>query len=215
MVPLWKPLGLTLSLLFSVAICSAQKLDASKAAQSKYDAMKAQILKGNLDVDWRELRLDAMVAGVDGSFDWRKANSEGVAAFNAGDYKKALQKGQEICGHNIASGDGHFLSMVSLKHLGNEATSNEEKAIVDKIMQSIIGSGDGKTEATAWFTISTSEEYFVLRLFGLKPKSQALVHEGSHYFDKMTVTSTDGKEIVLWFNTDSDMNAIAGALGGK
>src|SRR5580658_2557818 len=146
-------------------------LDSAKVAQAKYDTLKAKVQSGNLDIDWRELRLDAVVADVDGLFDWHAANSEGVAAFNAGDYNKALLKAQEIIQHNIANGDGHFLAMVALKHLGKQEEAAREKLIVDKILQSILSSGDGKTADTAWFTVSTSEEYFVIRILGLKPKS--------------------------------------------
>jgi hypothetical protein len=127
-----------------------------------------------------------------------------VAAYNAGDYAKALAKGQEIIQHNLANGDGHYLAMVSLKHLGKQEEAAKEKLVVDKILQSILSSGDGKTADTAYFTVSTSEEYFVLRLLGLKPKSQSLVKNGAHSFDEMTVVGEDGKESTLWFNTDTD-----------
>jgi len=129
-----------------------------------------------------------------------------VAAFNAGDYAKALLNAQEIIQHDIANGDGHFLAMVSLKHLDKQEESAKEKLIVDKILQSILSSGDGRTSDTAYFTVSTSEEYFVIRLLNLKPKSQSQspVRNGAHSFDEMTVVDKDGKETTLWFNTDTD-----------
>jgi hypothetical protein len=207
--------------LFSTAICllaclpvsTAFGLDSAKVAQAKYEALKTKVESGDLNIDWRDLRLDAVVAGVNGEFDWRKANSEGVAAFNAGDYNKALLKAQEIVRHNLGNGDGHFLAMVSLKHLGKQEDADREKLIVDKIVQSIMGSGDGKTAAAAWFTVTTSEEYFVIRLLGLRPKSQALVTEGTHSFDKITVIGENGKEATLWFNTDTDIEMTRRALG--
>jgi Domain of unknown function (DUF4919) len=192
-------------LLGCVFVSNAFGLDSAKVAQAKYDALKAKVLGGNINIDWREIRLDAVVADVDGEFDWHQANTAGVAAFNAGDYEGALHKGQEILQHNIANGDGHFLAMVSLKHLGKQEEAAKEKLIVDQIMQSILSSGDGKTADTAWFTVSTSEEYFVIRILGLKPKSQALVKNGVHSLDKMTVVGEDGKETTLWFNTDTDI----------
>src|SRR5271168_4397724 len=95
-------------------------LDSAKVAQAKYDDLKAKVQGGDINIDWREIRLDAVVADVDGEFDWHQANTAGVAAFNTGDYEGALRKGQEIIQHNIANGDGHFLAMVSLKHLGKQ-----------------------------------------------------------------------------------------------
>jgi hypothetical protein len=179
-------------------------LDDAKTAQAKYDTLKAKVESGDLNIDWRELRLDAVVADVEGDFDWHQANTDGVAAFNAGEYQKALLDGQEIVKHNIANGDGHFLTMVALKHLGKEDEAAKEKQIVDKIVQSITSSGDGKTADTAYFTVNTSEEYFVIRTLGLRSKSQSLVKQGVHSFDQMTVVDKDGKDTTLWFNTDTD-----------
>ena len=196
---------LTYCLLGCVFISNAFGLDSAKVAQAKYDALKAKVQGGDTNIDWREIRLDAVVADVDGEFDWHQANTAGVAAFNAGDYEGALRKGQEIIQHNIANGDGHFLAMVSLKHLEKQDEAAKEKLIVDQIVKSIMSSGDGKTADTAWFTVSTSEEYFVIRILGLKPKSQALVKNGPHSLDKMTVVGEDGKETTLWFNTDTDI----------
>lgn len=180
-------------------------LDDAKTAQAKYDTLKAKVDSGDLNIDWRELRLDAVVADVEGDFDWHKANTDGITAFNAGEYQKALLDGQEIVKHNIANGDGHFLTMVALKHLDKQDEAAKEKQILDKIVQSITSSADGKSADTAYFTVSTSEEYFIIRLLGLRPKSQALVKQGGHSFDQMTVVDKDGKETTLWFNTDTDI----------
>jgi Domain of unknown function (DUF4919) len=192
-------------LLGFVFASTAFGLDTAKVAQAKYDALKARVQSGDLNIDWRDLRLDAVVADVDGPFDWHQANTAGVAAFNMGDYEEALRKGQEIIQHNIANGDGHFLAMVSLKQLGKQEETAKEKLIVNQIFQSIMSSGDGKTADTAWFTVSTSEEYFVIRILGLRSKSQSLVKKGTHSLDEMTVVGEDGKDTTLWFNADTDM----------
>jgi uncharacterized protein DUF4919 len=201
----YKSFRLAFCLLGCILVSPAFGLDSAKVAQAKYDALKAKVQSGDINIDWRDMRLDAVVADVDGEFDWHKANTEGVAAFNAGDFAKSLAKGQEIIQHNLTNGDGHFLVMVSLKQLGKQEEAAKEKLVVDKILQSILSSGDGKTADTAFFTVSTSEEYFVIRLLGLKPKSQSLVKNGAHSFDQMTVVDKDGKEATLWFNTDTDI----------
>ncbi len=187
----------------TLAVCDANALDSVQEARAKYDALKAKVESGNLEVDWQALRLNAAVAGIEGTYDGRKANAEGVRAFNAKDYDKALAKGQEIVSHNIANGDGHFLLMVSYSRLGKQQESEREKTVVDKILQSILDSCNGQTPATAWFTVTPSEEYFVFRLVGMSPNSQELVTQDGHTFDKMVVTQRDGKEATFWFNTDT------------
>jgi hypothetical protein len=91
-----KSAATAICLFVCLLVSNASALDSAKVAQAKYDALKAKIESGDLNIDWRDLRLDAVVAGVNGEFDWPKANSDGLAAFNAGDYKKALLKAQEM-----------------------------------------------------------------------------------------------------------------------
>jgi hypothetical protein len=118
--------------------------------------------------------------------------------------------------HNIADGDAHFLAMISYKHLGRQADSDKEHAMLDSFFQSIIKSGDGKSAATAWFTVNVHEEYLVIRLLlGMNLKSQSLSTQNGHSYDEMTVTDDAGKESKLWFNTDTDMQKMDDALKGE
>jgi hypothetical protein len=52
---------------------AARALDDPATAKKKYDAYKVRVIGGDLSVDWRDFRLSAMVAGVDGSFSWKDA----------------------------------------------------------------------------------------------------------------------------------------------
>ncbi len=88
--------------------------------------------------------------------------------------------------------------------------------MLNGILRSIADSGDGKTAKTAFFTVDPSEEYVFLALvLGLRPKGQALAHVEGHDFDKMTAADEAGKEQVVWFNTDTDMQMMSKAIGGK
>jgi hypothetical protein len=135
-----------------------------------------------------------------------------VAAFNAGDYKKALLKAQEMIQHNIANGDGHFMAMVALKHLGKQEEADREKLTVDKIVQSIMGAGDGKTAGAAWFTVTTSEDVFCHPPPRPEAKISGFGNRGNPLVRQMTVIGDDGKEATLWFNTDTDIEMTRKAL---
>ena len=193
---------------------AAHALDKPAVAKQKYDALKARVLAGDATVDWRELRLAAEVGGVDGDFDWRDANKKAMAAYDKKDYAQMLKSASEITEHNIANPDGHFAAMVAYKYLEKPEEQAKEKGFVDAILKSILTSGDGKSAATAYFTVATSEEYFVLKIIGYRPKGQALVQRDGHAYDRMTVSDDDGKEHELWFNTDTDMQMMEDALGG-
>ncbi|MGA1980933.1 MAG: DUF4919 domain-containing protein [Acidobacteriaceae bacterium] len=199
-------------LLISLLCCglSAFALDDPKVAHAKYDELAARVRSGDLTVDWQALRLAAEVGEVEGDYDLRDANQRGTKAFNDGKFEDSLKIANEMLAHNIASGDGHFLAMISLKHLGRQADSDKEHAMLDAFFQSIMKSGDGKSAKTAWFTVNVHEEYLVIRLLlGLNLKSQALSHMDGHDYDVMTVTDDSGKESTLWFNTDTDMQKMA------
>jgi hypothetical protein len=138
---------------------SAHALDDPKVARAKYEELAAKVRSGDMTVNWQALRLAAEVGGGEGDYDLQDANNRGIKAFNEGDFTGSLEIANEMLKHNIASGDAHFLAMISLKHLGRQADSDKEHAMLDAIFASIMDSGDGKTAKTAWFTVNVHEEY--------------------------------------------------------
>ena len=193
------------------------KLDDAATAKTKYAALAARVTGGDMTVDWRELRLSAaVVGGVNGDFDWRDADKKAQADINAGKFDEALQLALTITRHNMASANGHFDAYVAYKKLDKTADMEKERTILNAILKSIADSGDGKSAATAFFTVDPSEEYVFMGLvLGLSPKGQALVHKDGHEFDEMTGVDAAGKEQTVWFNTDTDFQMMERALTKK
>jgi hypothetical protein len=80
-----------------------------------------------------------------------------------------------------------------------DLTDNQWMSLVD----SILGSGDGRSFETAFQVISVSEEYAVLRTLGLEVTGQSLVGHGSSKFDLMQVQDPrTGKDLSFYFNVD-------------
>jgi hypothetical protein len=198
--------ALLLGGLLDATAAQGVSLDSTAVARSKYDSLAVRVAGGDTQIDWRELRLAAVVAGVNGDFDWHDADKKSQAAFNAGKYDDALALALSITKHNIASPNGHFDAFVAYKHLDKTADMQKEQMILGGILKSIADSGDGKSAATAYFTVDPSEEYIFMELvLGLSPKGQALSHKDGHDYDVMTAVDDAGKESTLWFNTDTDM----------
>jgi hypothetical protein len=203
------------SILFCLGL-SAYALDSPKVAKAKYNVLAAKVRTGDTSVDWQELRLAAEVGSVEGNYDLLEANTRGNKAFNEGKFDDSLKIANEMLAHNIASGDAHFLAYISLKHMGRQADADKERALLDAFFQSIMKSGDGKSAATAWFTVNVHEEYLVIRLLlKMNVKSQSLSSQNGHEYDEMTVTDDSGKETTLWFNTDTDMQMMADEIDGS
>jgi hypothetical protein len=198
------------------AISARAQLDDPAVAKQRYDGYKSRVAAGDLSVDWRAFRLAAMVGGVDGGFDWHPVRNTVLTEVHDGKYDPALSGAKEIIAHNLANPEGHVLAMLVYQKMGRDEDAKNERAIVDAIVRSILDSGDGQSAKTAWFTVDPSEEYFIISVvFGAQTKAQALVQQGGHAYDKMTVVDDKGAEHELWFNTDTDMQIIAAAINPK
>jgi hypothetical protein len=142
----------------SVSVVWAQMDEA--AAKKKYEAYKAQVMAGDLKVDWRDFRLTAALGEVSQGFDSQPVHDQVVDDLDAGRYEKALAEAQTVIDRNMANGEGHLLVMTVLQKMGRNKEAKKHEAILNAIGQSIMESGDGNSAATAWFTVAPSETVF-------------------------------------------------------
>ena len=99
--------------------------------------------------------------------------------------------------------DAHVIASMAYRGLGDTSNADFHKTVYLGLVNSITMSGDGNTAKTAYVVISTSEEYVILRAFGLIPGGQALVTEDGHTFDVLTATDQKTKATVkMYFNID-------------
>lgn len=75
---------------------------------------------------------------------------------------------------------------------------------LDGIINSILGSGDGRSTATAWQVIHLGEEYLVLAYLEYERVDQALIvgTDGRPY-DRFTVKDAEGKERTVFFDVSA------------
>jgi len=105
----------------------------------------------------------------------------------------------------------HYYTAISLDELGREPESEVHFRWVDGLLESILVTGDGETEATAYVTISVTEEYDVLYLANLKPTNQALL-QGKTLLDVFTAENEEGKEYTIYFNPVAHFNRLDNLL---
>jgi len=104
-----------------------------------------------------------------------------------------------------------FAAWICLKQLGRQRETDKEWGVLHALVQSILKSGDGKSAKTAWFAVGIREEFVIMQAALLvQYKEQRSAKQGGHYYDMVLVTDQSGKESVLWFNTDTDIE-----LGGR
>lgn len=192
---------------------SAYALDDPKVAHAKYDELAAKVNSGDLKIDWQALRLAARVGEVAGDYNLLEANKRGQAAYDNGDFEEALKIAHEIEQHNIADGQAHLLAMHSLIVLGRKGESDKELRILQAFLESITKSGNGKSAKTAWFAVGIQEEFVYIFALQMQFKGQHSVKQDGHYYDVVSVIDQSGKEAVLWFNTDTDIELRVGTEG--
>jgi hypothetical protein len=205
--------AIKLFLLFSSMFFAAlpvSALDDPKVARAKYDELAAKVNSGDLNIDWQALRLAARVGEVYGDYDPYDATKRAQDASDKGDCKGALKIALETESHNIADVDAHLVAWSCLKQLGRQAEADKEWTILHALVQSILKSGDGKSAKTAWFAVGIREEFFIMSVLQVQFKQQHSLKQEDHYYDVVLVTDPSGKDKVLWFNTDTDIE-----LGGR
>lgn len=178
----------------------------AKTARAKYDELAAKVKGGDLNVDWKALRLNARVGEVYGDYSPYDASRRSGEAYQKGDYAGALKIAEETLAHNIADGDAHLAAYSCLLQLGKGSEAEDERKILLALLDSIIKSGDGKSPETAWFAVSIREEYLVMQLMlEVQFKQQHSMRKDGHFYDVVQVMDKEGKDQVLWFNTDTDI----------
>jgi len=101
-------------------------LDDPKVARAKYDELAARANKGDLNIDWQALRLDARVGEVYGEYGPYDASKRAQASFGNGNYEEALKIAREIEQHNIADVEAHFCG-VDLSQTAGKATRDRQR----------------------------------------------------------------------------------------
>ncbi|MFZ1084274.1 MAG: DUF4919 domain-containing protein [Terracidiphilus sp.] len=201
------------SMLFAALPINA--LDDPKVAHAKYDELAAKVNSGDLNIDWQALRLDARVGEVYGEYDPYDAAKRTQASFEKGNYEEALKIARETEKHNIADIDAHLAARSCLKQLGSKDEADKEWNILHALVQSILKSGDGKSAKTAWFAVGIREEFVFMQILQVRSKQQRSVKIDGRYYDMVLIKDQSGKDSVLWFDTDTDieLNGRAGDEG--
>jgi hypothetical protein len=179
-----------------------------------YADLLERVKKQDSTVDFKELRTayteTKEYSPYGGDSESRKAM---FAALKAEEYEKALTESEKILAANYLDINAHFVAYAANNHLERSEKSGYHKYVFENLLKSISNSGDGKTMETAFFVISTDEEYALFNFMGLRPTGQALIADKGHHYDKMTATDPKTNEnSTYYFNIDKPFNWLANSL---
>lgn len=176
-----------------------------------YDELVARAKAGDADVNYRALRNAYAESPRYDPYGSKvgKLQSEMFDAYGRADCAAVLAKAESILAVDFVHVDAHLLAGLCHGKLGNEEAMRRERAAARGLIDSILQSGDGKSEESAFVVIEVAEEYSMLRLLGLRPSNQALIHAQGHSYDRFETKANDtGQQAVVFFNVDRPLGVL-------
>jgi len=171
---------------------------------ARYAELVKQALRGDPGVDFRELRFACLkAANCDSAGD-----SKDVLAMRSAIRQKEFAQAAKLAERLIEQGfiniDAHITCTEAYTELGETAKADAHREIARALIRSIMKSGDGKSKETAFEVVGTHEEYIVLSMLGLRPRSQGLIAGKPHSYDRLdAVDAKSGEKVTLLFNIDA------------
>lgn len=126
---------------------------------------------------------------------------EAYGSVESADFRGCLRNVDRVLKYNYMSLEAHMIGVVCSGQAGEFEREDQHRYMVEGLMTSIENSGDGKSQESAFLTISTSELRGFVRLKGLQVLDQSIVYDNQGIYDKMQVRDPEsGEEYPLFFN---------------
>jgi hypothetical protein len=171
---------------------------AQETKKPTYAELVASAQKGEPNVDFAAMRY----AYLD-SAERKKGVYHSTAEMNAPlqqkDFKKALKMASEVLATDFVDIDAQLVAATAYRGMNQNDEADKHLAFARSLLRSIVNSGDGKTEQTAFIVISVHEEYVVLRQMGIFPGKQSLSQGKDGWYDVLT-GKKEGQDVTLYFN---------------
>jgi hypothetical protein len=193
------------------AMTSAQTTAAfaqRKRLQARYADLTKRATEGDKSVDFSALRAAYPYTDQWDPFGNKSAAlmDQAVAASKGKDCATALEKLDEILKVDFTIDAAHALRSDCLAETGNGSAASIESAIANGLVQSLMESGDGNTERTAYLVMTEREEMDVLanRHLAVKVRETEIRGVGDRLYDEVQSASAAGGAIqTVYFDVTS------------
>jgi len=194
---------MVLSVVICVSAQTPQETPKATTQKTKYDELVEKAKQKDASVNFTELRNAFYESKNYNPYAPMMAYRPMNAALAQKNYEQALQIAESVLAKNFVEINAHITAQIAYQETGNTEKAEFHKFMVEGLLNSIKGSGDGKSPEKAFEVISVNEEYGLIRSLGLKPTSQALTENKGHSYDVITVIDPQtNKESQLYFNID-------------
>ncbi|WP_082859320.1 DUF4919 domain-containing protein [Microbulbifer sp. Q7] len=214
--------GLVLGLAGLVAACGSSGVQESadtpalrQQNQSEYRQLLQEAYQLSFTLDFDRLRLAYVKSPEYNPYGGMKLDGlpEAYGSVERADFQECLRNVDKVLKHNYMSLEAHMIGVVCSGQAGEFEREDQHRYMVEGLMTSIENSGDGKSQESAFLTISTSELRGFVRLKGLQVLDQSIVYDKQGIYDKMQVRDPEsGEEYPLFFNVSQQ---FAQGSGGE
>jgi len=211
----WNVDGCSLHALGDRALTSVETsvaLTVRKRLQKDYADLVKRATEGDATVDFSALRAAYPYTDQWDPFGNKTAAllDQAVAAAQGKDCVTALEKLRELLQIDFTIDTAHALRSDCLAARGDAHGAKIESDIADGLVRSLMHSGDGSAEVTAYIVVTEREERDVLanRRLVLKVRQTEVRGNDGRYFDQVEGTSTQNGESLktLYFDVSSWVN---------
>lgn len=127
--------------------------------------------------------------------------AEAYRSVEESEFDACLQYVDQVLTDNYMSLEAHMIGVVCSSRGADFEREDRHRYMVEGLMDSIESSGDGRSQDSAYNTISASELRGFVRLKGLQVLDQSIVYDQRGVYDKMQVRDPEsGDEYALFFN---------------
>ena len=187
----------------------ADRVDNKQKTADEYAKLVKQIKSDQSEVDFDRLRL-AYTETEHYSPYLGPETSDAQLMFEAykrRDFPACAEHADKILGYNFTSLNAHYGALACHAEQGRQEKADFHKYMLNRLLDSIGNSGDGKTPETAFIVISSKELYAFLQLAGLQAKGQSLVQADGRAYDLMNVINPEtGEEFDMYFDITIQMS---------
>nr|WP_010131369.1 DUF4919 domain-containing protein [Microbulbifer agarilyticus] len=206
----WVRLGCAFGVSVLLAACSGQQVEQSTGApplraqtQSEYRMLLEEARQLSFTLDFDRLRMAYVKSSEYNPYGGMKLDGlpEAYSSVEQADFSDCLRNVDKVLAYNYMSLEAHMIGVLCSGQAGELEREDLHRYMVEGLMTSIENSGDGKSQASALQTISTSELRGYIRLKGLQVLDQSIVYDKQGVYDKMQVRDLEsGEEYPLFFN---------------
>ena len=191
-------------------LCSPARGLSRQESKPTYESLLEKVKKSDPAADFTALRLAYADNPPKDSEDTDSDTNKAMfSALRSKKYDQAAEHAQKILKGNFVDINAHYVLSVAYREKKDLEKEKFHRYVAEGLIKSILSSGDGKSQETAFVVISTAEEYVILRVLGLSIGSQSLQSANGHHYDRLDAVDPKTKQkVTLYFNIDRPYGAL-------